>query len=105
LIQRAPSTDLHDALRQAHHAYFQVDAETVTRHIDNHTSFYLPCGPGLLICEGLRAATSKYFFVYERPRTWISDDMARPDQRPIAAAAGTPTQFEVMTALALESGQ
>jgi hypothetical protein len=60
----------------------------------------------LLIAEALRSRTSKYFFVYGRCRTWISDEMARSDQRPIvAAAAGTPTQFELMTRLALESGQ
>jgi hypothetical protein len=105
LIQRAPGADLHAVLRQAHRAYFEADAEIVTKHIDAKASFYLPCGPGLLICEGLRAATSRWFFVYARPRTWISSEMARPDQRPIAPAVGTPTQFEVMTALALESGQ
>jgi hypothetical protein len=106
MIQRAPRTDLHAALRQAHHWYFAADAEIVSRHADEGSAFYLPCGPGLLIAEALRARTSKYFFVYGRCRTWISNELARADQRPIvAAAAGAPSQFELMTRLALESGQ
>jgi hypothetical protein len=64
---------------------------------------YLPCGPGLLICEALRAPTpSGLVYVFCRGRTWISDDMVRPDQQPIAVApSGIESQLSVMTTLAL----
>jgi hypothetical protein len=49
--------------------------------------FYLPCGPGLLLCAPIycRTPEAKYF-AYSRARTWISDAMVRPDQTPLSAA-------------------
>jgi hypothetical protein len=107
MLQRSPSTDIKVALHQAHHAMFKASAQAVARHVEEQTSLYLPCGPGLLICEALRARTpSNLVYVFCRARTWISDDMVRPDQQPIAAApSGVGSQLNVMTIMALKQAE
>jgi hypothetical protein len=74
-------------LHQAHHALFAADATTIHQHVEDHSTFYLPAGPGLLICEGLRADTqSGHRFVFARARTWISQEMCGAAQN-IAGSA------------------
>jgi hypothetical protein len=104
MLQRAPGTDIKVALHQAHHAMFKASAQAVSRHVEEQTRLYLPCGPGLLVCEALRASTpSGLVYVFCRGRTWISDDMVRPDQQPIIAApTGIQSQLTIMTMMALE---
>jgi hypothetical protein len=75
--------------------------------VEEQTRLYLPCGPGLLICEALRGSTpSGLIYVFARARTWISNDMVRADQRPIAAApTGHESQLTVMTMMALKQAE
>jgi hypothetical protein len=47
MLQRAPGTDIREALHQAHHALFQASAQAVGRHVEEQTRLYLPCGPGV----------------------------------------------------------
>jgi hypothetical protein len=103
MLQRAPGTDIREALHQAHHALFRASAQAVGRHVEEQTRLYLPCGPGLLICEALRASTpSGLVYVFCRGRTWIAANMLHPDQRPIAAApSGVESQLTAMTMMAL----
>jgi hypothetical protein len=105
MLQRSAGTDIRAALHQAHHALFAADAALVSKHVDDNSTFYLPCGPGLLICEALRADTqSGHRFVFARARTWISTDMAGASQVAIPpASAGHPSQLTVMSAMALRS--
>jgi hypothetical protein len=45
-------------------------------------------------------------YVFCRGRTWISDDMVRPDQTPIAAApSGVESQLTIMTMMALKQAE
>jgi hypothetical protein len=105
LLERAPGINLAQALSQAHHAFLTADAEQVSHHVLRST-LYLQCGPGLLICDAVRAKAAHRVFVFARARTWIADDMARRDQKPIAAARHPiPSQLTVMTALALRGVQ
>jgi hypothetical protein len=77
-LQRAPGTDIKQALYEAHHALFRASAQAVDRHVEEQTRLYLPSGPGLLICEALRASTpSGLVYVFCRGRTWIADNMVR----------------------------
>jgi hypothetical protein len=104
MLQRAVGTDIRQALHEAHHALFQADAGLICKHVDDHSTFYLPCGPGLLICEGIRADTqSGHRFVFARARTWISTQMAHASQVPIPA--GIPNQLTVMSAIALRQSE
>ena len=107
MLQRAPGTDIREALHQAHHALFRASAQAVSRHVEEQTRLYLPCGPGLLICEALRASTpSGLVYVFCRGRTWIAENMLHPDQRPIAAApSGVESQLTIMTMMALHQAQ
>jgi hypothetical protein len=107
MLQRAPGTDIKAALHQAHHHMFQASAQAVSRHVEEQTRLYLPCGPGLLICEALRASTpSGLVYVFCRGRTWIADNMVRPDQQPIAAApSGVGSQLNIMTLMALHQAE
>jgi hypothetical protein len=107
MLQRAPGTDIRQALHQAHRALFRASAQAVGRHVEEQTRLYLPCGPGLLICEALRASTpGGLVYVFCRGRTWISDDMVCPDQQPIAAApTGHSSQLNIMTMLALKQAE
>jgi hypothetical protein len=61
----------------------------VSQRVARGTSLYLPCGPGLLICEALRSSTPNGIkFCFARARTRIADSMIRLDQQPIAPAVG-----------------
>jgi hypothetical protein len=104
MLQRSPGLDIRAALHQAHHALFDASSEVVTRHVENGTSFYLPCAEGLLICSALRADTAKGTrFIFGRARTWIAANMAHPDQTPISEAPiATQSQLTIMTMLALD---
>jgi hypothetical protein len=103
LVQRCPDVNLARVLMEAQDQFFAADVKTVSKHVAHGTSFYLRCGPGLLICKAIDGVTSsKTNCWYAQARTWISDDMARPDQQPIAPAVGdAPSQLTLMTALAL----
>jgi hypothetical protein len=107
MLQRSPGTDIREALHQAHHHLFKASASAVGRHVEEQTRLYLPCGPGLLICEALRASTpSGLVYVFCRGRTWISADMVRPDQTPIAAApSGVESQLTIMSMMALHQAE
>src|SRR5215813_5236372 len=79
--------DLTRALLQATDHFLSSDTAIIGRHVDSNEVFYLPCGPGLLLCSPIycRTPENKYF-TYSRARTWISDGMVRPDQLPLSAA-------------------
>jgi hypothetical protein len=102
----APGTDIGEAFK-AHHALFRASAAAVGRHVEEQTRLYLPCGPGLLICEALRASTpSGLVYVFRPGRTWIADNMVRADQQSIAAApTGMQSQLTIMTMMALKQAE
>jgi hypothetical protein len=107
MLQLAPGTNIKAALHESHHALFRASAQAVGRHVEEQTRLHHPCGPGLLICEALRARTpGNLVYVFCRGRTWISADMARADQTPIIAApTGIQSQVTIMTTMALEQAE
>jgi hypothetical protein len=92
---------------QAQDQFFAADVAIVSHHVADETSLYLRAGPGLLICKALCGRTPTGIkFNFAQARTWISDSMVRPDQRPIAPAMGdAPSQLTLMTALVLRGPQ
>jgi hypothetical protein len=73
MLQCSPGWDIRAALHQAHYALFDASSEVVTRHVENGTSFYLPCAEGLLICSALRAGDPHWHALRVRP----SEDVDR----------------------------
>jgi hypothetical protein len=60
---------------------------------------------GLLICEALRASTPNgLVYVFCRGRTWIADNMVRPDQCSITASP-VESQLTCVTMMALHQAE
>jgi hypothetical protein len=88
MLQRAPGTDITQALRQAHQAFLTADLDEVLDRVTARETFYLPCGDGLLVCTGVVGTDAKaQRWIYARARTWISNAMRRPDQQALAPAS------------------
>jgi hypothetical protein len=83
LLQRSPGADIGAALQQAHTAFLAADMQTIVAHLRAQTTFYLPAGPGILLCKAIRGVDPRgRVAVFARANTWISDAMRRPDQLP-----------------------
>jgi hypothetical protein len=67
----SPCCDLTRALLQATDHFLAADTAIIGRHVDTNVVFYLPCGPGLLLCSPIycRTPENKYF-TYAQARTW-----------------------------------
>jgi hypothetical protein len=81
LLQREPKADLAATLFQAATAVLGSDAEVVG------DEFNLKAGPGLFLCKAQGYWHDGHYGRYCRCRTFITDQMARPDQRPVTAAS------------------
>ena len=94
------SSDLTRALLQAADHFLSSDAAVIGKHVDAGEVFYLPCGPGRLLCSPIYCRPD-ICLTYSRARTWISDAMASPDQTPLAAATdATGSQLWYLTVVA-----
>ncbi len=87
LLQRSPEADLKKILFAAGLQFMHASASEVLDLIDRNTTFYLGAEDGLFVCRGVKAQSdSGQRYVYGRAKTWISSELVRPDQLPLAAA-------------------
>jgi hypothetical protein len=86
LLQRSPSADLAAALHEACVGYLSADQGEVLACIQAGREFYLPGGDGVFLCTGITDPSDGRVYTHARCRTWISDVMARPDQKPLPVA-------------------
>jgi hypothetical protein len=89
ILQRAPKSDLRNALFAAGLAFLAADAETVVPLVGQDTSIYLPAGPGAFGGKviGARTVDGRSSYVYARTNTWLSETMLRADQTLLPPAA------------------
>jgi hypothetical protein len=81
LLSREPSVDLSSTLHQAASAVLSADAEQVG------DGFNLKVPGGLFLCRAQGYWVDGKYSRYCRCSTFITDQMARPDQRPVIAAS------------------
>ncbi len=86
LLQRSPTADLKKILLAARLAFMHASSAEVLNYIKDDRTFYLSAGDGLLVCVGINGQMGGQRFTYARARTWISNEMAGVDQKPIEAA-------------------
>jgi hypothetical protein len=88
-IQRAPKSDLREALFAAGLSFLAAAAEAVIPHVGQTASIYLPAGPGSFACTviGARTVDGRSSYVYARSNTWLHESMLRADQTPLPQAA------------------
>jgi hypothetical protein len=86
LLQRCPQADPAAALWLAAEAFLNAGMGEIVTCVKDRRVFYLPAGDGLFLCEAIASNGCLGRLMYARARTWLPDDMLRPEQKSIGAA-------------------